>query len=36
MVPEGDPLVMFVQSFVGQAAGYFTVVGLLSPAKLAS
>ena len=29
MVPEGDPLVMFVQSFVGQAAGYFTVVGLL-------
>lgn len=29
MVPESDPLVMFVQSFVGQAAGYFAVVGLM-------
>jgi sterol desaturase/sphingolipid hydroxylase (fatty acid hydroxylase superfamily) len=29
VIAEGDPLVMFAQAFVGQAAGYFAVVGLL-------
>lgn len=29
MVPNSDPVTMFLQSFVGQAVGYFAVVGLV-------
>lgn len=29
MIPPGNPLLMFLQAFVSQAAGYFAVAGLL-------